>query len=168
MKLYFSGFSLIKDDELFQEYREINDFTISGFSYGAIKAFEYVLNTTKRVDKLQFFSPAFFNDKDEKYKRMQLLYFKKDAKTYCDNFLKNSEFTDEKIKKYFKMGTYEELDELLHYTWNLEKLALLKEKNIKLEVFLGENDKIIDAKKALEFFRKFGEVYFIKNKGHIL
>jgi len=40
MKLYFSGFSLIKDDELFQEYREINDFTISGFSYGAIKAFE--------------------------------------------------------------------------------------------------------------------------------
>jgi len=82
--------------------------------------------------------------------------------------LKNSEFTDEKIKKYFKIGTYEELDELLHYTWNLEKLALLKEKNIKLEVFLGENDKIIDAKKALEFFRKFGEVYFIKNKGHIL
>ena len=168
MKLYFSGFSLENEKELFHEYIEESDFIVSGFSYGAIKALEYVLNTEKRVDKLQFFSPAFFNDKDKKYKRMQLIYFKKDAKKYCENFLHNSEFTNVLIEKYFKMGTSEELDELLNYEWIQENMKILEEKNIKLEVFLGENDKIIDAQNALVFFREFGEVYYIKEKGHIL
>jgi hypothetical protein len=44
----------------------------------------------------------------------------------------------------------------------------LADKNIKLEVYLGSNDKIIDPYKALSFFREFGEVYFIKNSSHIL
>ena len=39
---YFSGFSLENEEELFSKYIIENDFTISGFSYGAIKAFEYV------------------------------------------------------------------------------------------------------------------------------
>lgn len=168
MRLYFSGFSLENEEELFDEYREKSDFVVSGFSYGAIKALEYVLNTNKRVDKLQLFSPAFFKDKDKKYKRMQLMYFKKDAELYCSNFLKNASFINEHIKKYFKMGTYEELEELLNYEWLSEKMNILKEKNITLEIYLGDEDKIINAQNALEFFREFGEVYYIKNKGHIL
>jgi enterochelin esterase-like enzyme len=168
MKLFFSGFSLENEKELFHQYLEESDFIVSGFSYGAIKALEYVLHTKKRIDKVQLFSPAFFNDKDKKYKRMQLIYFKKDAKKYCDNFLKNSEFKDELAEKYFTMGTYEELEELLNYEWMKEKLSIIQEKNIKIEVFLAENDKIIDAKTTLEFFREFSEVYYIKEKGHIL
>ena len=64
MKLYFSGFSLKGEKELFKEYIIENDFTVSGFSYGAQKAVEYVLSTDNRVDLLQLFSPAFFNKKD--------------------------------------------------------------------------------------------------------
>ena len=166
--MYFSGFSLDREEELFNQYQERSDFTISGFSYGAIKALEYALATDKRVDKLQLFSPAYFNDKDKKYKRMQLMYFKKDASTYCNNFLQNSGFPQGQSSRYFKMGTYEELDELLNYEWTEEKLQKIIEKNITIEVFLGSEDKIIDSNEALEFFRKFSEVYYIKNKGHIL
>lgn len=166
--MYFSGFSLVKEQELFATYIEKSDFVVSGFSYGAIKALEYVLSTNQRVDKLQLFSPAYFNDKDKKYKRMQLMYFKKDASIYCDNFLKNSGFPQGKFSRYFNKGSYEELDELLNYQWTEEKLEQLLSKNITIEVFLGSDDNIIDSSEALEFFRKFSEVYYIKNKGHIL
>ena len=166
--MYFSGFSLKNEQELFNQYVEQSDFVVSGFSYGAIKALEYVISTDKRVDKLQLFSPAYFNDKDKKYKRMQLMYFKKDATLYCNNFLKNSGFSQGQYSRYFNMGTYEELDELLNYQWDAEKLEQLVSKNITIEVFLGSEDKIIDSTEALEFFRKFSEVYYIKNKGHIL
>ncbi|MGB5867332.1 MAG: pimelyl-ACP methyl ester esterase BioV [Arcobacteraceae bacterium] len=168
MKLYFSGFSLKNEQELFKEYLEKSDFIVSGFSYGAIKAVEYALDSHNRIDKLQLFSPAFFNDKDTKYKRMQLMYFKKDPKLYCANFLKNSNFTKELVMQYFEMGTYEELYELLHYPWTTENLQKIKNKNITLEVFLGAEDKIINAQKAMNFFKEFGEVYYIKDKGHIL
>ncbi len=166
--MYFNGFSLKNEQELFNTYIEKSDFVVSGFSYGAIQAIEYVLTTNKRVDKLQLVSPAYFNDKNKKYKRMQLMYFKKDADTYCDNFLKNSGFPQGKSSRYFDMGTYEELEELLNYQWDIEKFEQLLLKNITIEVFLGSDDKIIDSSEALEFFRKFSEVYYIKNKGHIL
>ena len=166
--MYFSGFSLKNEQDLFSQYMEKSDFVISGFSYGAIQAVEYVLNTKERVDKLQLFSPAYFNNKDIKYKRMQLMYFKKDAGLYCDNFLKNSGFPQGNNTRYFDMGTYQELEELLNYNWTCEKLEQILEKNITIEVFLGSDDKIIDASETLEFFRKFSEVYYIKNKGHIL
>ncbi len=168
MKLYFSGFSLKNEQELFTQYLEKSDFTVSGFSFGAIKAVEYALETENRIDKLQLFSPAFFNNQDKKYKRMQLMYFKKDPKLYCANFLKNSNFTKKLVMQYFEMGTYEELYELLHYEWTAEDLAKIQEKNITLEVFLGAEDKIINAQKAMEFFKEFGEAYYIKEKGHIL
>ncbi len=168
MKLYFSGFSLKGEKELFKDYIIENDFTVSGFSYGGQKAFEYVLNTENRVDLLQLFSPAFFQDKDKKYKRLQLMFFKKDSQTYCDNFLTNCDFSKELASKYFEEGTFQELEELLTYEWDQEKLQKLVDKNIKIEIYLGSDDKIIDANVALEFFKQFGEVYFIKEKGHIL
>ena len=70
-KNFFSGFCLENEEELFSEYATPNDFTISGFSYGAIKAFEEVLNSNERVDKLQLFSPAFFQTQDKKYVRFK-------------------------------------------------------------------------------------------------
>jgi len=168
-KNYFSGFSLENEEKLFSEYIIKNDFTISGFSYGAIKAFEEVLNSNQRVDKLQLFSPAFFQTKDKKFKRMQLMFFKKDEMAYCNNFLNNITYPSTiDCTKYFKLGKYEELDELLNYEWSEEKLNALLLKGTKIEVFLGSKDKIIESLKAKEFFTKYATVYYIKDVGHIL
>lgn len=168
-KRYFSGFCFVNESELFYEYLENNDFTVCGFSYGAIKAFEEVLNSNTRVDKLQLFSPAFFQTFDEKFKRMQLMFFKKDANAYCENFLKNvTSPTNQDISKYFNQGTTEELEELLNYVWSKEKLQKLVDNGTKIEVFLGGIDKIIDSSKAKEFFKDFATVYYIKEKGHLL
>ena len=166
--MYFSGFSLTNESELFDDYIKKDNLTVSGFSYGAIKAFEYALNTNSRVDKLQLFSPAFFNDKDIKYKRMQLMFFKKNSQEYCKNFLNNCGFTHELSSKYFSLGKFDELEELLYYIWDENKLKIIQEKGIELEVYLGSDDKIIDSNKALEFFKKYADIYYVKNKGHIL
>lgn len=168
-KSFYSGFCLENEQELFSEYLVENDFTVSGFSYGAIKAFEEVLESSLRVDKLQLFSPAFFQTQDKKFKRMQLMFFKKDAQAYCDNFLENIAYPNNKdTSKYFKLGTNEELEELLTYEWCEEKLQRLLDKGVKIEVYLGEKDKIIDSKKANDFFKDYATVYYIKEKGHIL
>ena len=168
MKLFFSGFCLNDEKELFEQYRISNDFSVSGFSFGAQKALEYVVNSDKRVDVLQLFSPAYFNDKDTKYKRMQLMFFKKDSLAYSEKFLTNCGFTKEQKDQYFTLGSYEDLDQLLNYNWNKEKLENLISKGIKLEVYLGSDDKIIDSEATKEFFKEFAEVYYIKQKGHIL
>jgi hypothetical protein len=168
-KGYFSGFSLENEKELFREYLIENDFTVSGFSYGAIKAFEEVLNSNSRVDTLQLFSPAFFQTQDKKFKRMQLMFFKKDAQAYCDNFLQNiATGSNKESKNYFNMGTYEQLDELLNYIWDEQKLENLVNRGVNIEVYLGVEDKIIDSSKAKEFFTKYATVYYIKDAGHIL
>lgn len=165
---FYSGFCLKHEEVLFEEYLIKNDFTVSGFSYGAIKAFKEVLNTKERVDLLQLFSPAFFQTQEKKFLRMQLMFFKKDKTEYCNNFLKNITYpTSLNMQKYFKEGTFDELDELLNFSWD-EKLENLIKKGTKIEVYLGEQDKIIDSSKACEFFKKYASVYYIKNVGHTL
>lgn len=166
---YFSGFCFQNESELFNEYLQEGVFFISGFSFGAQKAFEYALNTTSRVDTLQLLSPAFFQNKDEKYKRMQLMFFKKDSHNYCETFLKNVLGKSTKnIEQYFVQGTYEELNDLLTYVWEKEKLEKLLAKGTKIEVFLGGKDEIIDSSAAYEFFKEYATVYFIKDVSHIL
>lgn len=166
---YFSGFSLKGEQELFEDYILEDDFTVCGFSHGAIKAFEYVYESSSRVDTLQLFSPAFFQTQDKRFKRTQLMFFKKDEDSYCLNFLENIAFPLKfKMNKYFTKGKFEELDELINYTWDEKKLQEIVDKGVKIEVYLGEEDKIVEAIKASEFFRKFATVYFIKEKGHIL
>ena len=166
---YFSGFCLLKEEELFDFWLDSSDFTVAGFSYGAIKALDYALNCKGRVDRLILLSPAFFNDKDEKFKRLQLLYFNKDNKIYIDNFVKNITFgSNIDIKKYLKEGSKEELEELLFYTWDINKLKELKNRGVTIEVVLGGKDKIIDAKKAKEFFEDIATVYYIKDANHLL
>ncbi|WP_417325223.1 pimelyl-ACP methyl ester esterase BioV [Halarcobacter sp.] len=166
---YFSGFSLENEKELFEDYLVENDLTVSGFSYGAIKAFDYALTTKRRVDLLQLFSPAFFETKDEKFKRMQLMYYKKDEQAYCNTFLQNVSFPSKvNMKDYYKEATVQELEELLYYKWDEKDLEELLNKGTRIEVYLGQKDKIIDTTSAKEFFEKFATVYFIKEKGHIL
>lgn len=166
---YFSGFCLKDEQELFSKYIIDNSYTVCGFSYGAIKAFEYVLESSHRIDTLQLFSPAFFQTMPPKFKRTQLMFFKKDAKSYCENFLKNVSYpTNIDMNKFFNQGSVEELEELLNYEWSKDKLQLLVDKGIKIEVYIGEKDKIIDFKSACEFFKQFSTVYYFKEKGHIL
>lgn len=169
-KRYFSGFCFENEKELFKDYLVENDFTISAFSYGCIEAFEEIYNSKNRVDRIQFFSPAFFQNRDEKFKRMQLMFFKKDCKSYCENFLKGVSYPNEKIdlEKYFKIGKYEQLEKLLNYKWDENKLNQLIQRGIKIEVYLGEEDKIIDALEAKEFFKNFSMTYYLKKRGHIL
>ncbi len=168
-KNYYSGFCLKNESELFSEFITKNDFSVSAFSYGAIKAFEEVLNSKLRVDKLQLFSPAFFQTKDKKFKRMQLMFYKKDENAYCNNFLENISYPSNiDCSKYFTQGIYSELEELLTYEWDEEKLQTLVNKGVEIEVFLGEEDKIIEAQKAKDFFRNYATVYYIKDVGHIL
>lgn len=170
MKLYFSGFCLENERELFESYQNKSEYCVSGFSYGAQKALEYVLNADSRIDVLQLFSPAFFQDKDEKFKRMQLMFFKIDSQNYCDNFLKNCQYGSNEIdiQKYFTQGNNEELKSLLYYEWDKEKLQRIVDKNITIEIYLGQEDKIIDSKKVKDFFVNYATVYFFKKKGHIL
>jgi len=166
---YFSGFSLENEQELFKFWLNSSQYTVAGFSYGAIKALEYVYNSKNRVDRLILLSPAYFNNKKESFKKMQLLYFKKDSKKYINNFLANiTNNSSIDLNNYLKNGTKEELKELLYYKWDINKLREISNKGTQIEVILGENDKIIDSKEALIFFDKEAITYYIKNANHIL
>jgi surfactin synthase thioesterase subunit len=173
---FFSGFGFENEKNFFAEYVEDNALTVAGFSMGACKALEYALTSERRVDKLQLFSPSFFKN-DEKFKKLQLLFFKKDKKNYINNFLENIKnpksqryennlVRNEEIDKYFnpELCSYEELKYLLYFDWNQIKEL----KNVKIEIFIGSEDKIIAVNEAVEFFRQYGEVYYLKDKGHIL
>ena len=173
---FFDGFGFSGGKEFFTQYLEDDFLVVGGFSMGACRALEYTLNSQKRVDKLQLFSPSFFKS-DEKFKKLQLLYFKKDKKNYINNFLENIKnpkseryennlIRNEDIKKYFdlKLCNYESLKYLLYFDWNQIKEL----KDVKVEIFIGSEDKIIAVNEAIEFFRQYGEVYYLKDKGHIL
>ena len=166
---FFSGFSLKGEETLFDTYRHHSDFCVSGFSLGAIEAFEYVLSSTRRIDRLQLFSPAFFQDKEEKFKRVQALHFKKNRALYIENFLENIAYPSSyDMRNYYHDSSSEELHKLLYYEWSREKLADLRDRSIMIELYLGECDKIIDVQEVKAFFMEFATITWIKNSGHIL
>jgi predicted acylesterase/phospholipase RssA len=166
---FFSGFSFKNESELFKDFLADEDFCVSGFSYGAIMAFEFALYSLNRVDRVQLFSPAFFQDKDERFKKLQLVSFEKNRQKYLENFYKNAVFPrDTDITKYKTEGSASQLKTLLNYTWDKQKIKNVLDKGIKIEVYLGKLDKIIDAQKAFEFFKDFTTIHYINKGGHIL
>ncbi len=166
---FFSGFSLSNDKQLFEPYIKASEFTVCGFSYGAIKAFEEVLNSRVRVDTLQLFSPAFFQNKSDKFKRMQLMYFNKDKKAYLNNFL-SSCFSPAKIDEsvLLEEGSEEELKELLFYEWPVDSLRALCERGVEIEIYVGSEDKIVDPEETKSFFLPYATTFIINNAGHTL
>jgi hypothetical protein len=156
---FFSGFCLCNEKELFKEYLEENEFVVAGFSKGAQEAIEYALNASHRIDKIQLFSPAIF-DYNQKLIDFNLLKFEKNKELYIKNFLTKAGFYN---KKFICSCSKEDLIKLFTFDW--EKIKLLN--SIKIEVFLGEYDKIIALKKALEFFKEY-DIYFIKKANHFL
>ncbi|MDH4943811.1 pimelyl-ACP methyl ester esterase BioV [Sulfurimonas sp. C5] len=172
MAQFFSGFSLKDEAYLFQPYIKNSEYAVCGFSYGAIKAFEAVqqsLKESKRVDTLQLFSPAFFQTKDEKFKRLQLMSYKKNKEVYLQNFL-DSCFApyEKKIVKTNDTDTIDDLQTLLEYEWDLESLQKIVDAGVVIEVYLGFEDKIIDPHGAYQFFRQVANVTSIKRANHFL
>ena len=166
--VYYSGFSLKDDLSFFKQYLKESDYTVAGFSYGAIKAFEYALSCKGRVDTLQLFSPAFFQTKPQKFKRMQLIAYNKDKDNYLSHFIKGC-FDPHELQKTIHVSTKEsELKELLAYEWDSSKLQELVQSGVNVEVYLGSEDKIIDVQGAKEFFLPFATTYLIKSANHFL
>ncbi len=168
---FFSGFSISNEEYLLEDFLNTSAYTISGFSYGAIKAFKKAkeeLASGKRVDTLQLLSPAFFQSKDEKFKRLQKRAYAKNEIIYLKQFLNSCFEPYEKKIVQNRASNLEELDELLFYEWNLDELKKLEEQGVKIEVYLGGKDSIVDAYSAQEFFLEVATVTFIKDANHFL
>ena len=168
---FYSGFSLKNDGHFFKEYIHDSDYSVCGFSYGATKALKYVkeqLMDSKRVDTLQLFSPVFFQTKSQEFKKTQILGFKKDRKSYMEEFVKAAFYPHPKRDLEHYDANLDELEELLNYVWDAKELQFLVSKGVKLEVYLGGEDKIIDVNGAREFFLKAATVTYIKNANHFL
>ncbi len=168
---FFSGFSLANEQAFFYNYIKENAYTVVGFSYGSIKALEEVLGLLekhKRVDTLQLLSPVFFQTKEERFRSLQLLSYKKNRSLYMKQFIRGC-FAPFAIQSVEHIETNsEELKELLYYIWNKKDFILLKEKGVKVEIYLGGKDKIIDVQNAREFFRDVGTLTYVKNANHFL
>ena len=167
--IYFNGFALKGEEKFFQDELVDSDFTVAGFSYGAQKAFEYAYNSTERIDRLILLSPAFFQNHKKSFIRTQLRYYKADEASYSEQFLKNVAYPSNiNLYDYYNINKYEELESLLSYVWDKEKILELIEKGIEIEVFIGDADKIVNAEKSHKFFSELTSVYLYKNRGHLL
>ncbi|SFZ97422.1 hypothetical protein MNB_SV-5-1741 [hydrothermal vent metagenome] len=166
---YFNGFSLHNEEEMFKEYIDTNSSTVIGFSFGAQKAFEYVYNSKNRVDRLILLSPAFFQEDKKSFVRSQLRYFEAGQEAYVKQFLLNVTFPSNiDLSKYLNIGTKEELTSLLTYKWDKKKIEDILNRGTIIEVFIGEKDKIINAKDTNDFFKPLTTCYYIKDAGHLL
>lgn len=165
---YFNGFALQGEEHYFKQYMEEGDYVISGFSYGAIKAFQEASARTTRVDKLQLFSPAFFQNRSEKFKRLQFIGYQKDSGAYLAKFTQNCFDPHRAEVLSYAAHDLSQLEELLSYEWNMEALQALRSAGTQIEVYLGGQDKISDVEAAYEFFRSVATVTLIKGANHFL
>lgn len=166
---YFNGFSLSGEERFFGDYLIENDLCVAGFSYGAQQALEYTLRASRRIDRLILLSPAFFQNQKPAFMRTQLRYFSHDQAAYISQFLANVAYpSTADLTQYVQPGTKEELEALLGYVWEREKLEQIAQRGTVIEVFLGGKDKIIDAQAAYDFFAPLAATYFIKDAGHLL
>lgn len=166
--IFYSGFSLTDDVHFFEPYLETGEYCIAGFSYGAIKAAREALNAHRRIDLLQLFSPAFFQTKKESFKRLQLTGYMKDPEAYLDRFIQLC-FSPSPPQP-IRHGThsYDELHELLFYTWEEKMMESIRAKGIRIEVYLGLKDEIIDVAGAKAFFLPYATVTTIREGNHFL
>ena len=168
---FFSGFSLQNESYLFNEFIKSSEYTVCGFSYGAIKAYEYAkkkIESRNRVDTLQLFSPAFFQSKDAKFKRLQLMAYRKNEDVYLNQFLNSCFYPYDKKIVERSTTVIDELEELLNYEWDIESLKEFTKNGINIEVYLGGEDAIVGAQAAKEFFKDVATVTYIKEANHFL
>ncbi len=167
--IFYSGFSLKNEGSFFERYLENSEYTVAGFSYGAIKAAIHASEATKRIDTLQFFSPAFFQTKKESFKRLQMGAFLKSKDEYIDNFLRTC-FVPYEVQEVEldEDASEAQLRELLYFQWTQELMDSIVSKGIRVEVFLGLEDRVIEIQGAREFFLRFATVTSIRTGNHFL
>ncbi|SFV59134.1 hypothetical protein MNB_SM-7-198 [hydrothermal vent metagenome] len=168
---FYSGFALKNEEHFFAELIQRSEFSIYGFSYGAIKAYKEAIECVKdfkRVDRVVLLSPAFFQTKSEAFKKLQLRGYNKDKKSYLENFLSACFAPYKKESVFTRETTSKELEELLYFEWNRDELVWLQEQGVIIEVYIGGKDHIIDAKGAYEFFKDIANVTLFKNANHFL
>jgi pimeloyl-ACP methyl ester carboxylesterase len=165
---FYSGFALSGDQHFFDPYLKHSDYTVAGFSYGAIKAAQYAAESRERIDTLQLFSPAFFQTKKESFRRMQMGGYFKDSERYLENFL-TSCFAPAPVAP-ISLGIHdsESLQELLYFEWTFELMEAILAKGIRIEVYLGLEDQVIDVAGAREFFLPYATVISIRRGNHFL
>ena len=168
---FFSGFSLQNEESFFKDYIDSSLYCVCGFNYGAIQALAYTkeqLSKGKRIDRLQLLSPAFFQTKSEKFKRLQLLAFSKNKQQYIKQFIDACFFPYKSKNVEIYESSKENLEELLNYEWILSDLLDVKSQGVVIEVYLGGADAIIDVDNARDFFLDTCDVTYIKNANHFL
>jgi len=165
---FYSGFSLTNDRHYFDRFLKESDYTVAGFSYGAIKAARYAAEADDRVDTLQLFSPAFFQTKKESFRRLQMGGYLKDPGEYLRLFLANcfAPCPSEAVEEAEHCA--EELKELLYYEWKPELMERIRSRGTRIEVYLGLEDRIIDVQGAREFFLPYATVTSMQSTNHFL
>lgn len=168
---FFNGFCLRNEEHFFDAFTSKSEFSICGFSYGAVKALQETLKSLqehKRVDRLQLFSPAFFQTKSEKFKRLQSISFNRSKEAYIEQFTAScfAPYPPKVIE--LAQCSSKELEELLWYTWDKTELETLVKSGVVIEVYLGSEDAIIDVNAAKEFFLDVATVTYIKGANHFL
>lgn len=166
--MYYNGFALQNEAHFFDSIIDGSLYAVSGFSYGAVKAFKEAQRSPKRIDTLQLISPAFFQSREEKFRRLQLMGYRKSAEGYVNRFIENcfAPYNEQKVE--LAEHSYAGLEELLYYEWREDALKALRERGTRIEVYLGSDDKITDVEAAYAFFVPFATVHLIKGANHFL
>jgi len=165
---FYSGFALSEDQHFFDPYLKESEYTVAGFSYGAIKAAQYAAEASERIDTLQLFSPAFFQTKKESFRRLQMGGYSKDSERYLDNFLTSCFAPLPKGVMTLGENNAQGLEELLYFEWTHDLMEGLRSKGIRIEIYLGFDDQVIDVSGAREFFIPYATVISIKKANHFL
>ncbi len=164
---YFNGFGCQNESELFSFWLDNSMFNVSGFSMGAIDAVEYCLHTNKRVDKLFLFSPAYFCNISDDVKKREISVFDCEPELWFRLF-----YSKAKIDKRYQdkqNATRQNLEKLLYYQWKKETIQKLIDKKIKIDIFFGSKDNIIDIASAIIFFKPLvRQVTIFKDAPHTL
>ena len=167
--IFYHGFSLKNEEVLFGDFVDNSAFTVAGFSYGAQLALEHACGSIERVENLILLSPAFFQSENSRFTRLQLLSYHKNRNAYIQNFLANVSYPAKvDISSFLEEGSAKELEALLSYRWDREKISSLLKRGTKIEVYLGGRDKIVNTREAFRFFSSLTTSYFIKDAGHLL
>ena len=117
---------------------------------------------------MQLFSPAFFHDKDQAFKRVQLLGYRKNPQGYLKQFVAGC-FAPYPVREVeHGMHHATQLAALLEYEWQEMLLQKICNRGVGIEVYLGGKDAIINAMAAKTFFLPYATTFYIKNANHFL
>jgi pimeloyl-ACP methyl ester carboxylesterase len=167
--IFHSGFSLRNDHIFFEGLLKESAYCVAGFSYGAIHAALFAAENDERIDTLQLFSPAFFQTKKESFRRLQMGGYLKDSVAYTEKFIESC-FAPCPIKtvELDRDASEEQLHELLYFEWTPDLMKEIRAKGIRIEVYLGLEDRVIDVAGAREFFIPYATVTSIRGANHFL